>query len=47
MAGSLKIGTCSWNYPSWVGPVYSAQSLNAAGYLPEYSKRFGTAEVDS
>ncbi len=44
---SLKIGTCSWNYPSWVGLVYSHSSKNAAGYLPEYSKRFRTAEVDS
>jgi uncharacterized protein YecE (DUF72 family) len=43
----LKIGTCSWNYPSWVGLVYSAPSPNAAGYLPEYSKRFRTAEIDS
>jgi uncharacterized protein YecE (DUF72 family) len=45
--GSVKIGTCSWNYPSWVGLVYSAASPKAAGYLPEYAKRFRTAEVDS
>lgn len=41
------IGTYSWNYPSWIGLVYSHPSPNAAGYLPEYSKRFRTAEVDS
>lgn len=43
----LKLGTCSWNYPSWVGLVYSTPSPDAAGYLPEYSKRFRTAEIDS
>jgi uncharacterized protein YecE (DUF72 family) len=44
---SVKIGTCSWNYESWVGLVYSRPTSTAAGYLPEYSKRFRTAEVDS
>lgn len=43
----VRIGTCSWNYESWVGLVYSAPSKTAAGYLGEYSKRFRTAEVDS
>lgn len=43
----IRIGTCSWNYESWVGLVYSAPSRSAAGYLAEYSKRFGNAEVDS
>jgi uncharacterized protein YecE (DUF72 family) len=43
----VRIGTCSWNYESWVGSVYSAPSRTAAGYLGEYSKRFRTAEVDS
>lgn len=45
--GSAKIGTCSWNYESWVGLVYSEPSGTAAGYLREYAKRFRTAEVDS
>lgn len=44
---SIKIGTCSWNYDSWVGLVYSKRSPRAAGYLAEYSKRFDTVEVDS
>jgi uncharacterized protein YecE (DUF72 family) len=44
---NLRIGTCSWNYDSWVGLVYSGASPTAAGYLGEYSKRFRTAEVDS
>jgi uncharacterized protein YecE (DUF72 family) len=43
----LRIGTCSWNYDSWVGLVYSTKSPNAAGYLKEYSQRYRTAEVDS
>jgi len=44
---SVKLGTCSWNYESWVGLVYSKPSKTAAGYLPEYSQHFRTAEVDS
>jgi uncharacterized protein YecE (DUF72 family) len=44
---NLKIGTCSWNYESWVGLVYSKPSRSAAAYLQEYSRRFRTAEVDS
>ena len=47
MNGSVKIGTCSWNYESWVGLVYSKPSRSAAGYLAEYSRRFRTVEVDS
>lgn len=44
---AIRIGTCSWNYESWVGLVYSAPSRTAAGYLGEYSRRFRTAEIDS
>jgi uncharacterized protein YecE (DUF72 family) len=43
----LRIGTCSWNYESWVGLVYSEPSRTALGYLGEYSARFRSAEVDS
>jgi uncharacterized protein YecE (DUF72 family) len=43
----VKIGTCSWNYDSWVGLVYSKPSPTAAGHLPEYSRKYGTAEIDS
>ncbi len=45
--GNFRIGTCSWNYESWVGMVYATPSRTAAGYLPEYARRFRTAEVDS
>ncbi len=40
----LKIGTCSWKYPSWQGMVYSAdKDIN---YLAEYSRKYATVEVD-
>lgn len=43
MAG-LRIGTCSWKYPSWQGLVYS----RAAGVdsLAEYARMYSTVEVD-
>ncbi len=44
---ALFIGTCSWNYDSWVGLVYSRASPTAAGYLREYSARYRTVEIDS
>ena len=44
MAFSLRVGTCSWKYPSWKGLVYT----RAAGidYLAEYAARYDTVEVD-
>ena len=44
---SLLYGTCSWKFPSWVGLIYSAEQRYAADYLPEYSRSFRTAEIDS
>lgn len=44
---SLKIGTCSWNYDSWLGLVYSKKQSHAFEYLPEYSKKYNTVEIDS
>ncbi len=43
----LSIGTCSWNYDSWLDLVYSSTSPTASGYLPEYSTRYRTTEIDS
>jgi len=43
----LRIGTCSWNYDSWVGSVYSRERSRASEYLGEYSRRFDTVEIDS
>ena len=40
----LRIGTCSWKFPSWHGLVYSApKSIN---YLEEYAAHYDTVEVD-
>lgn len=44
---SIKCGTCSWNYDSWLGLVYTKKSPKAAGYLREYSKKYRTVEIDS
>jgi uncharacterized protein YecE (DUF72 family) len=40
----LRIGTCSWRYPSWTGLVYSAPG--GIDYLAEYAARYSTVEVD-
>jgi uncharacterized protein YecE (DUF72 family) len=40
----LRIGTCSWRYPSWAGLVYTAQ--DGIDYLAEYATRYSTVEVD-
>ena len=42
--GTLRIGTCSWKYPSWSGLVYSQPA--GIDYLAEYARRYGTVEVD-
>jgi len=43
----IKMGTCSWNYDSWLDLVYTEKSPNAAGYLKEYSQHYDTVEIDS
>ena len=43
---AILYGTCSWNYDSWVGLVYSRPRRTAAEYLPEYAEHFPTAEID-
>lgn len=42
--GSIKIGTCSWKYPTWEKLVYSAPK--GIDYLEEYSRRYETVEID-
>jgi len=44
---SLRLGSCSWNYDSWLGLVYSRTCRTAAEYLVEYAAKFRTAEIDS
>ena len=40
----LRIGTCSWKFPSWEGLVYSAhKDIN---YLEEYAAHYETVEID-
>ena len=41
---NLRIGTCSWKYPSWKGLVYS--SSKPANFLKEYAKKYDTVEID-
>jgi len=43
----LHIGTCSWNYDSWVGLVYDQPELRSVDYLAQYAKRYRMVEVDS
>jgi len=40
----LRIGTCSWKYPSWKGLVYSRAT--GIDYLAEYATRYNTVEID-
>ena len=40
----LRIGTCSWKYPSWAGLVYPR--ADGIDYLAEYAKKYSTVEVD-
>jgi uncharacterized protein YecE (DUF72 family) len=41
---SLRIGTCSWKFDSWVGLVYAGKDKSA--YLREYAERYDTVEID-
>lgn len=43
----IPMGTCSWNYDSWVGLVYGQKEPYSAAYLSEYARRYPTVEVDS
>jgi uncharacterized protein YecE (DUF72 family) len=47
MSGTAYLGTCSWNYDSWVGLVYSHPCRTAAEYLREYAGKYRSAEIDS
>ena len=43
----VNIGTCSWNYSSWLNLVYSKTEKTAAEYLRQYSAKYRTVEIDS
>ena len=40
----LRVGTCSWKYPSWAGLVYSRP--DGIDFLAEYARKYSTVEVD-
>jgi uncharacterized protein YecE (DUF72 family) len=40
----VRIGACSWKFPSWEGLVYSARE--GIDYLAEYARKFNTVEID-
>lgn len=43
----LKIGTCSWKYPSWKGLIYDADKpYRPDDFLADYAKKLTTVEVD-
>jgi uncharacterized protein YecE (DUF72 family) len=43
----IEFGTCSWNYDSWIGLVYSKKAPYSAAYLTEYVLKYPTVEIDS
>ncbi|QQO08046.1 DUF72 domain-containing protein [Breznakiella homolactica] len=47
MNGSIKLGTCSWDFDSWVGLVYSQVRRRPGEYLREYAGKYNTVEIDS
>lgn len=40
----VRIGTCSWKFPSWAGLVYSR--TGDINYLSEYARVYDTVEID-
>jgi uncharacterized protein YecE (DUF72 family) len=44
MTAELRIGTCSWKFPSWHGLVYSTP--RGINHLQEYAQHYDTVEVD-
>ncbi|MFO0974027.1 MAG: DUF72 domain-containing protein [Phycisphaerae bacterium] len=42
----LRLGTCGWSYPDWVGPFY-AEGTDPGAFLTAYALHFDTVEVDS
>lgn len=40
----LRLGTCSWKFPSWAGLVYS--QAKGIDYLAEYAQQYDSVEID-
>lgn len=43
--GSIRIGTCSWKYPSWERLVYPVGQAESE-YLAAYAQRYDMVEID-
>lgn len=43
---SVHVGTMGWSYDFWVGNFYP-RGLRPSEFLAEYSKHFGTVEVNN
>jgi len=41
-----RIGTCSWNFPSWEGLVYENGRKPGTALLAEYARRYDCVEID-
>lgn len=47
IAPYLRIGTCSWKYPSWKGLLYKRQKhYRPQDYLHDYAQSLDSVEVD-
>lgn len=42
----VRIGTCGWSYPEWVGPFYPPGTPSGE-FLTRYAEHFDVVEVDS
>lgn len=42
----VRIGTCGWSYPEWVGPFYP-EGTPSGEFLTRYAEHFDVVEVDS
>jgi uncharacterized protein YecE (DUF72 family) len=40
----VRVGTCSWKFPSWAGLVYSRAT--GIDYLEEYAQQYDSVEID-
>lgn len=47
LAPYLRIGTCSWKYPSWRGLIYDERkAYRPDDYLADYARHLNSVEVD-
>jgi uncharacterized protein YecE (DUF72 family) len=47
LSGYVRLGTCSWKYPSWKGLLYDPEkSYRPQDFLEDYARSLDTVEVD-